>query len=72
MSTRITIRLDAPLAEALREESLRTGQSRAAIVRDAVRRHLALHEFESLRKQMMPFAAAAGYLTDEDVFRDVS
>jgi hypothetical protein len=25
-----------------------------------------------LRKRMMPFAEAAGYLTDEDVFRDVS
>ena len=34
MKTRITIRLDAPLAEALREESRRTGQSRAAIVRE--------------------------------------
>ncbi|MBM4040100.1 MAG: CopG family transcriptional regulator [Planctomycetes bacterium] len=46
--------------------------TRITIRRDAVRRHLALREFESLRKRMMPFAAAAGYLTDEDVFRDVS
>jgi hypothetical protein len=30
-----------------------------------------LMEFESLRRRMMPFAEARGYLTDEDVFRDV-
>jgi hypothetical protein len=41
-------------------------------MREALRRHLALTQFEDLRKRMMPFAEAAGYLTDEDVFRDVS
>jgi hypothetical protein len=29
-------------------------------------------QFEALRKKIMPFAEARGYLTDEDVFRDVS
>jgi len=72
VNTRITIRLDAPLAEALRKESRRSGQSRAALARDAVRRHLALREFEVFRKRIMPLAEAAGYLTDEDVFRDLS
>ncbi len=72
MNTRITIRLDAPLAQALRGDSRRTGQSRAAILRDAIRRYLALRESGTLRKQMIRFAEAAGYFTDEDVYQDVS
>jgi hypothetical protein len=28
--------------------------------------------FEEPREQVMPFAEARGYLTDEDVFEDVS
>jgi hypothetical protein len=33
---------------------------------------LAVAQFEDLRRRIMPFAEAQGYLTDEDVFRDVS
>ena len=39
---------------------------------DALRRQLAVAQFEDLRRRIMPFAEAQGYLTDEDVFRDVS
>jgi hypothetical protein len=42
------------------------------VVRDAVRRQLALAQFQDLRRRTMPLAEARGYLTDEDVFRDVS
>ena len=41
-------------------------------VREALTRHLALLRFGQLRAQVMPFAEARGYLTDEDVFRLVS
>ena len=49
-----------------------TGRSRSDLVRDALRRQLALLQFEQLRRRIVPFAEARGYLTDEDVFRDVS
>ena len=39
---------------------------------EALRRQLTLMSFEKLREQMMPFAEARGYLTDEDVLEDVS
>ena len=68
----ITIRIDADLDEQLERLAERTGRSRSEIVRDALRRQLAAAQFEDLRKRLMPFAEAAGYLTDEDVFRDVS
>jgi predicted transcriptional regulator len=68
----LTIRLDPELEKQLERVARRSGRSRSEIVREALRRQLALSQFEDLRKRMMPFAEAAGYLTDEDVFRDVS
>ena len=68
----LTIRLDPDLEKRLDRAAKRSGRSRSEIVRDALRRQLAVAQFEDLRKRMMPFAEAAGYLTDEDVFRDVS
>ena len=68
----LTIRLDPEMEEQLDRLAKRSGRSRSEIVREALRRQLAVAQFEELRKRVMPFAEAAGYLTDEDVFRDVS
>ena len=68
----LTIRLDPELERRLARIARRTGRSRSEVVRDAVRRQLALAEFADLRRRTMPLAEAQGYLTDEDVFRDVS
>lgn len=68
----LTIRLDPALERQLARIARRTGRSRSEVVRDAVRRQLALAQFEDLRRRIMPLAEARGYLTDEDVFRDVS
>ena len=68
----LTIRLDPELEKQLDRLAARTGRSRSEIVREALRRQLAVSQFQELRRRMMPFAEAAGYLTDEDVFRDVS
>ena len=72
MSTTLTVRLDEDLAEKLRSLCLRTGRSQSELVRAAVRRQIALETFEQLRREVLPLAEARGYLTDEDVFRDVS
>ncbi len=71
-STVLTIRLDRDLERQLRRIARRTGRSRSDIVREALRRQLALAQFEDIRRRIMPLAEARGYLTDEDVFRDVS
>lgn len=68
----LTIRLDRDLERQLKRLARRTGRSRSELVRDALRRQLALVHLDDLRQRMMPFAEARGYLTDEDVFRDVS
>jgi len=67
-----TIRLDPDLERQLDRMAVATGRSRSDLVRDALRRQLALLQFEQLRRRVVPFAEARGYLTDEDVFRDVS
>ncbi len=68
----LTIRLDAALERQLARAARRTGRSRSELVRDALRRQLALGQFDDLRRRIMPQAEARGYLTDEDIFRDVS
>ena len=73
MKTRtVTIRLDAALARRLDRAARRSGRSRSAVVRDALERQLALDQLAELRRRIVPFAEARGYLTDEDVFRDIS
>ena len=72
MQSTVTVRLDEDLDQELSEVSEASGRSRSEIVRDALRRQLSTLRFEELRGQVMPFAEARGYLTDEDVFEEVS
>jgi hypothetical protein len=50
----------------------RNRRTKSEIVRDALRRQLSIRMFEQLRREIMPFAEARGYLVDEDVFKEVS
>ena len=68
----VTIRLDAKLEKLLNDVCKESGRTRSDVLRDALKRQLSILRFEQLRRQLMPFAEAAGYLTDEDVFRDIS
>ena len=71
-SSVLTLRLDPELERDLEALAAATGRSRSEIVRDALRRRVAVLRFEQARQVVLPFAEARGYLTDEDVFRDVS
>ena len=68
----LTIRLDKDLAELLTKASRHSGKSRSEIAREALRRQLRISQFDALRKRIMPFAEARGFLTDEDVFQQIS
>jgi predicted transcriptional regulator len=68
----VTVSLDDDLKKMLDEACERSGRSEGEVIRDALKRQLSLHRFEQLRREVLPFAEARGYLTDEDVFRDVS
>jgi predicted transcriptional regulator len=68
----LTLRLDDKLDRELARLARQTGRTKSEVAREALRRQLAIHKFRTLRREAMPYAAAAGYLTDEDVFRAVS
>jgi predicted transcriptional regulator len=68
----VTVRLDDDLEPLLDEVCRRSGRTRSEVIREALRRHLAQLRFEQLRRRVMPFAEARGYMTDEDVFNKVS
>ena len=68
----VTIRLDKELQSELDQVCEQLGRTRSEVVRDALRRQLSLMRFERTRRRLTPYAEARGYLTDEDVFRDVS
>lgn len=68
----ITIRLDKDLEKLLSKVSKQSGKNRSEIAREALRRQLKISQFEVLRKRIMPFAEARGFLTDEDVFSKFS
>jgi hypothetical protein len=48
------------------------GMTRSEVARDALRRQLRIKQFDNLRRRIMPFAEARGFLTDDDVFSKVS
>jgi predicted transcriptional regulator len=68
----LTIRLDDKLDRELGRLARRSGRTKSEVAREALRRQLSIQRFRALRREAMPFAAAAGYLTDEDIFRDIS
>lgn len=71
MST-VTVRLDKKLDAELKRLSKQTGRPKSELIRDALRRQFAMTRFEELRRSAAPFAEARGWLTDDDVFHDVS
>ena len=70
--TTLTIRIDDKLDSQLRDLAVRTGKKKSEFVREAIRRQIAIARFEELRRRLAPFAEAQGWLTDEDVFEEVS
>jgi predicted transcriptional regulator len=71
MST-VTVRLDKKLESQLNRVANRTGRPKSELIREALRHQLATMRFEELRRGVAPFAEARGWLTDEDVFREIS
>ena len=72
MKSAITIRLDDELDKMLNQVSRNLRRSRSEIIRDSLRRQLSILLFEDLRRQALPFAEKKGFLTDDDIFREIS
>jgi len=65
----LTLRVPDELDEALERQSAAAGVSKSDLAREALRRFLALSEFQRLRSRWVQRAQAQDIHTDEDVFR---
>jgi predicted transcriptional regulator len=68
----LTIRLPDDLRDDLQKLSEELSKPVSDIVRESIRRYVAVERFRALRKKVLPFAEAQGYLTDEDIFKAIS
>jgi predicted transcriptional regulator len=68
----LTIRLPEDLKDDLQKLSEEQSKPVSDIVRESIRRYVAVEKFRSLRRKVLPFAESQGFLTDEDVFKAIS
>lgn len=68
----LTIRIDDELEKHLDQLAKALHRTKSDLARDMLRKRVAVERFRELKRQALPLAEAAGYLTDEDVFRDIS
>ena len=68
----LTVRIPEQLRADLRKISRQQHKPVSDVVRDSVRRYVAIEKFRALRKKVLPFAEAQGLVTDEDVFKAIS
>jgi len=72
MRDTLTVSLPPAISKELDALVKRTGKTRSALVREAVRRQISLGRFRALRERLVPKAQARGLYTDEDVFKPLS
>ncbi|MCX6991798.1 MAG: CopG family transcriptional regulator [Kiritimatiellaeota bacterium] len=68
----LTVRLPNELRFELEGISQEQRKPVSDLVRESIRRYVVLERFRALRKKVLPFAEAQGFVVDEDVFKAVS
>ena len=72
MSAVLTVRLNDEESTALDRLSRWTGKTRSELVRDALRAQALRETLRQLQGELAPQARADGWLTEDDILRDVS
>ena len=70
--TTLTIRLPDDLRSELDRISRDENKAVSDIVRESLRRYVAVERFRAVSRKVLPFAEAQGLLTDDDVFKALS
>ena len=70
--TTLTVRIPDELKDELEHICEEQHRSTSEVIRESLRRFVVAEELQSIRKMARPFAKAAGFLTDEDVFEEIS
>jgi predicted transcriptional regulator len=68
----LTIRIPSELQAKLQKLCKRQHRSASDVVRESLRRYIATEQLRDAREKLRPFAAAKGFITDEDVFKALS
>ena len=68
----LSVRIDKKLERDLERIAKAKGLTKSQLVRDMLRRMSTLELFELARQELVPHAERIGWLTDEDIFRDIS
>jgi len=68
----LTIRIPDELKADLQRISRQQKKPVSDVVRESLRRYIAVERFRAVRKRVLPFAEAQGFLTDEDIFKAIS
>ena len=72
MMATLTLRIDDQLEADLTRIAEAQHKTKSEVAREMLRRHTNVELLRLARRQLRPYAEKAGYLTDEDIFRDVS
>jgi predicted transcriptional regulator len=68
----LTIRIDEKLENDLERIARTQHRTKSDLAREMLRKRVAVERFRELRRRALPLAEAAGYVSDEDIFRDIS
>ncbi|TVQ77498.1 MAG: ribbon-helix-helix protein, CopG family [Phycisphaeraceae bacterium] len=68
----LNIRIPDEMKRQLDELSRQQHRPASDLVRESLRRYIAVEQLKQLRRSSAPLAEAQGYITDEDIFRAVS
>ncbi len=68
----LNVRIPSELERQLRMISRSEHVFVSDIVRESLQQYVAVRRFRQIRKQVLPIAESQGFLTDEDIFREIS
>jgi len=72
MRTVISVSFPKEMAVELDKLAKESGRTRSEIVKEALRAYLWEERFKTLHSKIRPKAKKRGFVTDEDVFKDIS
>ena len=72
MERQYAITIEPEVYARLEEESREEHRDKSEIVNDLIRRHFLVKRMQHIREKLVPIAHEKGYLSEEDIFRDIS
>ena len=68
----MTVRIPDDLKQQLDVLARQLKRPTSELVRESLRRYIVTEQLKAIRRNTVPLAEAQGYLTDEDIFKEVS